>query len=227
MATLGTVSAPVIAAVGLGPVPTDGDGASPTGHPAKGRRVRGALARRRGEGRVGAARARRRRVAAGLRAIAEGALLGPTVSPATRPSRSRAGVTRSRPSRCTSPDAADKTAKAEVKRAAVLAAAVARTRDWINTAPNDLRPPTFADEVAEAAHRGRARRRGARREGAPKGGYGGILAVGMGSEAPPRLVRITYAPAGGASRNVSRSSARASRSTPAVRGQARRRACGR
>src|SRR5205823_8136167 len=31
-----------------------------------------------------------------------------------------------------------------------------------------------------------------------RGGYGGILAVGMGSTAPPRLVRLAYAPRGAA-----------------------------
>jgi leucyl aminopeptidase len=35
--------------------------------------------------------------------------------------------------------------------AQVLAAAVATTRDWVNTPPADLRPPSFAEAVVEAA----------------------------------------------------------------------------
>src|SRR5262249_6693776 len=54
-------------------------------------------------------------------------------------------------------DAADKAARAEVKRAGVVVSAVARTRDWVNTAPNELRPPGFATQVVAAAQQtGRA-----------------------------------------------------------------------
>ena len=93
-------------------------------------------------------------------------------------------------------DATDKTAKAEAKRAAVVADAVSRTRDWINTAPNELRPPTFATEVAKAATDAGLDVDVMDEKALKKGGYGGILAVGMGSEAPPRLVTISYAPKG-------------------------------
>jgi leucyl aminopeptidase len=34
------------------------------------------------------------------------------------------------------------------------------------------------------------------------GGYGGIIAVGQGSEAPPRLVRVSYTPDGAASKHI-------------------------
>ncbi len=87
--------------------------------------------------------------------------------------------------------------------AQVVARAVARTRDWVNTAPGDLRPPTFAEEVAE---QGKQLTKG---RGAPKLsitvhdevklaelGCGGILGVGAASDAPPRLVEISYAPKG-------------------------------
>ena len=66
------------------------------------------------------------------------------------------------------PDAADKAAKAAVKRARPWPRG-RPTRDWVNTAPNDLRPPQFADAVAQAAARGRPGGRGARREGAGQG----------------------------------------------------------
>ncbi len=89
------------------------------------------------------------------------------------------------------------------EEAQLVAGAVAVTRDWVNTPPGDLTPPAFADAVAAATKeltKGR---------GAPKVaitvhdetslaalGCGGILGVGAGSDAPPRLVELTYAPKG-------------------------------
>ncbi|MBZ5733752.1 leucyl aminopeptidase [Nocardioides sp. TRM66260-LWL] len=83
------------------------------------------------------------------------------------------------------------------------AAAVAGARDWVNTAPGDLRPPAFADSVAAAvAALNKDLGRGATKIGITvhdeaalaELGCGGILAVGGGSSAPPRLVELTYAP---------------------------------
>jgi leucyl aminopeptidase len=93
-------------------------------------------------------------------------------------------------------DAADKIAKAESKRAATVTAAVSRTRDWVNTAPNELRPPQFAAQVAEAAAAAGLEVEVLDEKALRKAGFGGILAVGMGSEAPPRLVKLTYAAKG-------------------------------
>lgn len=92
---------------------------------------------------------------------------------------------------------------AAFEEARVVTRAVAATRDWVNTPPGDLTPPKFADAVAEATKeltKGR---------GAPKVaikvldeveleqlGCGGILGVGAGSSAPPRLVELRYAPRG-------------------------------
>ena len=87
--------------------------------------------------------------------------------------------------------------------AQVLAEAVSATRDWVNTAPCDLRPPAFADAVAEAAAaagkgRGRAKVKVTVHDekSLAEMGCGGILGVGSGSEAPPRLVELTYSPRG-------------------------------
>ncbi|WP_141780081.1 leucyl aminopeptidase [Nocardioides albertanoniae] len=82
------------------------------------------------------------------------------------------------------------------EEAQVLAQAVAGTREWVNIPPADMTPPTFAEAVAHVA-------------GSVEGvettvydekqlaelGCGGILAVGMGSAAKPRLVELTYSPA--------------------------------
>jgi leucyl aminopeptidase len=96
------------------------------------------------------------------------------------------------------PDAQDAAARTEIERAAVVAAAVARTRDWVNTAPNDLRPPAFADAVSAAATEAGLEVEVLDEKALREGGYGGIVAVGQGSEAPPRLVRIAYTPSGSA-----------------------------
>jgi leucyl aminopeptidase len=85
----------------------------------------------------------------------------------------------------------------------VLAAAVAATRDWVNTPPGDLRPPAFADAVSAAAGasgkgRGRTKVKAVVHDekSLAELGCGGILGVGAGSDAPPRLVELTYSPRG-------------------------------
>ncbi|MDN4474620.1 leucyl aminopeptidase [Demequina sp. SYSU T00192] len=83
-----------------------------------------------------------------------------------------------------------------IARANILIAAAAGIRDLVNTPPLDLFPGSFA-EIAQQM-------------GAEAGvdvdvwdaqrlaneGFGGILAVGMGSARLPRLVRVAYAPEG-------------------------------
>lgn len=102
-----------------------------------------------------------------------------------------------------SPAARRKDVVAAFEEARIVTRAVAATRDWVNTPPGDLTPPAFADTVAAATKeltKGR---------GAPKVaikvldevelaelGCGGILGVGAGSAAPPRLVELRYAPRG-------------------------------
>ncbi len=194
LATLGTVSAPVIAAVGLGPAPASGDPDHETlrrGAAAAVRSLAGAakvtLALPAADGDEGVP---------SLRAIAEGALLGAYrfAGYKTKPQPGRRDPVKAVSVHVA--DAGDKAAKAEAKRAAVVVSAVARTRDWVNTAPNDLRPPTFAAEVVKAATDAGLEVEVLDEKALKKGGYGGILAVGMGSEAPPRLVRIGYEPKG-------------------------------
>ncbi|NPC96759.1 leucyl aminopeptidase [Nocardioides sp. zg-DK7169] len=100
-----------------------------------------------------------------------------------------------------SPEARDSAAKTAFEDAQVVAEAVATCRDWVNTPPGDLTPPVFADAVEAAVNEAGSGR------GAPKLsvsvldeerlaelGCGGILGVGAGSAAPPRLVEISYTP---------------------------------
>jgi len=88
-------------------------------------------------------------------------------------------------------------------RARQLAEAVNTTRDWVNLPPNELDPQRFV-ELATEQHRALTKGRGAPKiqldvwdeERLAADGCGGILGVGGGSEAPPRLVKLTWAPKG-------------------------------
>lgn len=86
----------------------------------------------------------------------------------------------------------DKAYKAAVERALAVTEELNRARDLVNTPPNDLYPEAFA-AVAQAA----AKEHGIKVQvldgkALVKGGYGGILGVGGGSEAKPRLVKLSY-----------------------------------
>jgi leucyl aminopeptidase len=174
LATLGLADFPLVVAAGVGAAGDD---------PEALRRAAGAAVR---------ALADSRRVHLAIDApagpLAEGALLGAYAyteyksRPATRALRT-----------VTVPGSG--TARADVRRATAIAEAVNLTRDLVTAPPTDLYPETFAAHAAELAEsRGlavevldeRALRRGR---------YGGVLAVGRGSERPPRLVRVEYRPA--------------------------------
>ena len=100
-----------------------------------------------------------------------------------------------------SPVARRKETLAAFEEAQVLARAVAATRDWVNMPPGDLTPPAFADAVV-AAGKPYAKGKGkvtvtVLDEGKLQElGCGGLLGVGGGSAAPPRLVELSYAPRG-------------------------------
>ncbi|WP_248581283.1 leucyl aminopeptidase [Nocardioides sp. InS609-2] len=102
-----------------------------------------------------------------------------------------------------SPVARKAEAVAAFEKAQVLAAAVATTRDWVNQPPGDFTPSKFAD-AATAAHKAATKGRGAPKikievldeTQLAELGCGGILGVGGGSDAAPRLVKLTYAPKG-------------------------------
>jgi leucyl aminopeptidase len=97
-----------------------------------------------------------------------------------------------------------KEAVAAFEEARVVAAAVAATRDWVNTPAGDLTPPLFADAVVAAVE---AANKSAAKGAAPvtatvldevalaELGCGGILGVGNSSVAPARLVELSYEPA--------------------------------
>jgi leucyl aminopeptidase len=82
------------------------------------------------------------------------------------------------------------------RNAAVYVRAARLGRDLVNEPPMNKRPPAFADR-AKAEVRGTGVKVKVLDEKALEdGGYGGMIAVGKGSDAPPRLVELTYAPKG-------------------------------
>ncbi|GAA1793066.1 leucyl aminopeptidase [Planosporangium flavigriseum] len=203
LASLGAVTAPLVVAVGLGPEPTGAAPAAEILRRAAGSAVRAlagatnvalSLPLSDDPGGADAVHA--------LRAIAEGALLGSYRFAAykTKPAPGRRD-----PVDAVSvhvPDAGDETMTVELARVVAVTSAVCRARDWVNCAPNDLRPPDFADAIAEAATKAGLQVEVLDETALKEAGYGGILAVGQGSEAPPRLVRLSYRPEGSPARHV-------------------------
>jgi leucyl aminopeptidase len=194
IATLGTVAAPLVVAVGLGAEPT---GAAPA--PETLRRATAAAVRSLAGSATVALTLPLSDDADGpdvLRAIAEGALLGAYrfAGYKTKPQPGRRDPVTA--IQLHVPDAADADVVAEVRRATIVVRAVRLTRDWVNAAPNELRPPSFADAVAAAASEAGLQVEVLDFEALKAGGYGGIVAVGQGSESPPRLVRLAYTPDG-------------------------------
>jgi leucyl aminopeptidase len=81
-----------------------------------------------------------------------------------------------------------------VTRSQVLAAAVHDARDLVNTSPADLYPETFAAHAVEAAQGLPVEVTVLDENALAESAYGGLIAVGMGSARPPRLVRLDYCP---------------------------------
>ena len=125
-----------------------------------------------------------------VRGVAEGALLGAysyakhTTKDTTAAIGSLVVVTKA------------KDAKAQVAEASAVASAVYQARDWVNTPPNRLYPETFADAARALARDKRLDVEVLDEKALARGGYGGLLGVGGGSQRPPRLVRLSYAPRG-------------------------------
>ncbi|WP_419994271.1 leucyl aminopeptidase [Streptomyces boninensis] len=90
----------------------------------------------------------------------------------------------------------DKEHKAAAQRAVVLGAEVNRARDLINIPSNDLDPAAFAAKAQAAGKEHGFKVEVLDEKALAKGGYGGILGVGQGSEAPPRLVKLSYTSSG-------------------------------
>ncbi|WP_330304013.1 MULTISPECIES: leucyl aminopeptidase [unclassified Streptomyces] len=82
--------------------------------------------------------------------------------------------------------------KAAIARATAVTEELNRARDLINTPPNDLDPEAFAAVATAAAKEHGIKVQVLDEKALEKGGYGGILGVGAGSAATPRLVKLSY-----------------------------------
>ncbi|MDP9849078.1 leucyl aminopeptidase [Streptosporangium lutulentum] len=83
-------------------------------------------------------------------------------------------------------------AEAEVAKGKVVAEAVALARDLANT-PSSVKNPAWLAE--RALEQGVTARVWDEKE-LRSGGFGGIAAVGQGSQSPPRLIQLSYEPEG-------------------------------
>ncbi len=83
-----------------------------------------------------------------------------------------------------------------VDRARHLATAVHTVRDLVNTPPSDLYPETFATAVTQLAEGANVDIDILDEAALAEGGFGGLLAVGLGSSRGPRMVKISYSAAG-------------------------------
>ncbi len=86
----------------------------------------------------------------------------------------------------------DKPARAIVRRVQAIVESVHLARDYVNTPPNALQPPSFASSAADAAEAVGLEVEVLDEKALKDGGYGGITSVGQGSGAPPRLLRLAY-----------------------------------
>jgi len=179
-----SLATPVIVAVGLGPDPgTAQDQAGRQAYLERLRRAAGTAVRELTSGRA-------RRIAVALPAgepdEAEAATLGALLGGyAFRRYRTTGTLGDSEVTVHTAHDAA-------AERARILAEAMTLVRDLVNTAPADMVP---ADLAAVAEQTASASGLGVQlldENELAKEEYGGILAVGMGSAHPPRLVRLEY-----------------------------------
>ncbi|MEU6661446.1 leucyl aminopeptidase [Streptomyces sp. NPDC046821] len=181
--------APVVLAVGLGPVPEKDESY-------------GAEALRRAAGCAARALAGSKKAAFALPiedsgdagAIAEGALLGAYSFDAYKENGNggKNGKAPLAEVALLGGKPRDKAHKAAVERALAVTEELNRARDLINTPPNDLTPEAFAAVASVAAKEHGIKVQILDEKALTKGGFGGILGVGAGSEAPPRLVKLSY-----------------------------------
>ncbi|MEV5324296.1 leucyl aminopeptidase [Nonomuraea sp. N2-4H] len=78
------------------------------------------------------------------------------------------------------------------ERASVLAESVTLVRDLVNTPPSDLWPARFAELAEQAGGKAGLTVEVLDERQLKEGGYGGLIGVGQGSSNPPRLVRLSY-----------------------------------
>lgn len=186
---------PVVLAVGLGPAPEKDEA-----YPAESLRRAAGSAARALTGTKKAAFALPIEASEDAEAIAEGALLGAYAFTAYQGSEKDAKNAKSgNGAKLPLAEVAllgakprDKAYKAAAERAIALTEEINRARDLINTPPNDLTPEAFAAVATAAGKENGIKVQVLDEKALLKGGFGGILGVGQGSQNPPRLVKLSY-----------------------------------
>ena len=191
IATLGACRFPVVAAVGLGAPDAEGTYSPESIRRAAGSAVR-ALSGRRTVLNALAYEAGLDRI----RAAGEGSLLGAYRYVTYKSEEQSARHTPPQRVNLLVPDAKDPALKAELGRIEALASAVTLSRDLVNAPPNDLYPAEFARRAEEAGKAAGLKIEILNEKALARGRFGGVLAVGSGSDRKPRLVRMHYTPAG-------------------------------
>jgi len=95
----------------------------------------------------------------------------------------------------------DKVAEA-LERGVAVAGAVARARDLVNEPAGAMTPSQLAEEARQAAELGGLDIEVLDEVEIANQGLGGLLGVSLGSDQPPRLVKLTYTPKGKATGTV-------------------------
>jgi leucyl aminopeptidase len=176
--TMGRLPAGVVVATGLGKTGEVG--------PEQVRRAAGAASR----ALAGTGRAVSTLSTVDLHAAVEGTVLGAYVFDEYRSERGDRPL--ERVDLVSPAEGSAKEHRAVVKAATAIAEAVTTARDFVNTPPNDLFPASFADRAAALARSAGLDVEVLDEKALRKGGFGGVLGVGMGSSRPPRVVRIAY-----------------------------------
>ncbi|MER7665738.1 MULTISPECIES: leucyl aminopeptidase [unclassified Streptomyces] len=184
---------PVVLAVGLGPVPEKDES-----FPAESLRRAAGTASRALSGSKKAAFALPVEASEDAEAVAEGALLGAYAFTAYQGGDSDSKDGRNGAKQplaeitLLGAKPRDKAFKAAAERAIALTEEINRARDLVNTPPNDLTPEAFAAVATAAGKENGVKVQVLDEKALVKGGFGGILGVGQGSQNPPRLVRLSY-----------------------------------
>ena len=195
LSSAGAAKAPVLVAVGLGE-PSEapgGDGSTAAQREGLRRAAGAALRALAGTGMVALALPAADAPAIG--AVAEGALLGAYAFHRYRSASTDSVKEPVSEVTLLVSSSRDKAVKAAVARAEVVGAAVDLARNLVNTPPSDLPPAAFVEQALAAAKRAGVKVAVLDEKQLAKAGWGGVLAVGMGSSRPPRLVQLTYSPA--------------------------------
>jgi len=177
--THGALGAGTVLGVGVGAT----EGSAPTGEQV--RRAAGTAAR----ALAGTGHAATTLSTVDLAATVEGTMLGSYAFTTYKSSAGKAPLTRMD---LLVPDARSSAAQGALNRSVAIGTAVATARELVNTPPNDLFPASFAERATALGKAAGVKVEVLDEKALAKGGYGGILGVGLGSTRPPRMVRMSY-----------------------------------